>query len=182
MKAHTFDIDGPVLFVPKKHADARGAFMETFRKDIFLKATGCADDFVQDNRSVSVSAATLRGLHAQAPPFAQGKLVSVASGSIFDVAVDVRKASPTYGQHVSIKLGPDNDAQFWVPPGFLHGFVSLEPQTVVIYKCTSYFSADHGITVAWDDADLGIDWSTDAPILSDKDARGEAFANFASPF
>lgn len=182
MKAHRFDIAGPVLFAPKKHADARGSFMETFRRDVFFDATGCRDSFVQDNRSVSLAAGTLRGLHAQRPPRAQGKLVSVAAGSIFDVAVDIRKSSDTFGQYVALKLSPDNGAQFWVPPGFLHGFVTLEPGTIVTYKCTDYYSADDEVTIAWSDPDLAIDWSTDAPVLSQKDARAQSFASFATPF
>ncbi len=182
MKTHRFDIAGPVLFVPEKHEDSRGAFMETFRRDVFAGATGCTDGFVQDNRSTSIEAGTLRGLHAQKPPRAQGKLVSAIAGAIFDVAVDIRKDSPTFGRSVSLKLSPQNGAQFWIPPGFLHGFVTLEPDTIVAYKCTDYYSPDHEICIAWNDADLAIDWSTDAPQLSDKDARAQSFANFASPF
>lgn len=182
MKFHAFDIEGPVLCVPKKHSDARGDFMETFRRDSFIGATGCADPFVQDNRSVSTAAGTLRGLHAQTSPSAQGKLVSVIRGSVFDVAVDIRKASKTYGRHVALKLSPDNGAQFWVPPGFLHGFITLEPGTIVTYKCTAYYAADHEITMAWNDPDLGIEWGHDAPVLSCKDALGQAFAKFTSPF
>ena len=182
MKTHRFDITGPVLFVPKKHEDSRGAFMETFRRDIFAQATGCNDPFVQDNRSVSENAGTLRGLHAQTPPRAQGKLISVVAGAIFDVATDIRKASPTFGRSVSLKLSPDNGAQFWIPPGFLHGFVTLAPRTIVSYKCTDYYSADHEITIAWNDPVLAIDWATDAPVLSAKDASARSFANFNSPF
>lgn len=156
--------------------------METFRQDIFTRETGHAGGFVQDNRSVSKSAATLRGLHAQIPPKAQGKLISVIQGAIFDVAVDARKGSDTYGQHVALKLAPQRGAHFWVPPGFLHGFLTLTPDTIVSYKCTDYYDASCEVTLAWDDPDLAIDWGSDAPALSDKDGRGLSFANFKSPF
>ena len=182
MKTRSFDIEGPILFEPKKHVDARGVFMETFRRDLFLKSTGFDADFVQDNRSVSVNAGTLRGLHAQKPPRAQGKLVSVSAGSLYDVAVDIRKGSKTFGKSIALRLSYETGAQFWVPPGFLHGFITLEPGTIVTYKCTDYYSADDDITVAWNDPDLAIDWNHDAPSLSAKDASAQSFANFSSPF
>ena len=182
MKTHRFDIDGPVLFVPQSHEDARGVFMETFRQDIFARETGHDGGFVQDNRSLSKSAATLRGLHAQIPPKAQGKLVSVLRGAIFDIAVDIRNGSRTYGRHVALKLSPERGAQFWVPPGFLHGFLTLTPDTIVSYKCTDYYDPDREVTIAWDDPDLALDWGNDAPALSEKDARAQSFANFKSLF
>lgn len=182
MKIHRFDIDGPALFVPKKHEDPRGDFMETFRADIFSDAIGGDVSFVQNNRSRSLLAATVRGLHAQTPPRAQGKLISVVQGTIFDVAVDIRKGSETYGRHVALKLSPDNSAQFWVPPGFLHGFITLAPNTIVQYSCTDYYAADHEVTIAWDDPSLAIDWGHATPELSAKDASAQSFANFTSPF
>jgi dTDP-4-dehydrorhamnose 3,5-epimerase len=160
------------LMVPKRFSDTRGYFAETwsdrrFRSDV-------ADfGFVQDNQSMSAKRWTVRGLHFQKPPFAQGKLVCVTRGSIFDVAVDIRRNSPTYRRHVSVVLDASQAAQLWVPPGFLHGFCTLEEETEVFYKVTSYYSAAHDAGVLWCDPDLGIDWAVgpDLAILSEKDRR-----------
>jgi dTDP-4-dehydrorhamnose 3,5-epimerase len=170
MKFHQFDVPDVKLFTPKRFADARGSFSEIwvdrwFRKEI-------ADvSFVQENQSVSEQKGTVRGLHFQRPPAAQGKLVRVVRGSIFDVAVDIRNGSPTYRQHVATKLNAAEGAQLWVPPGFLHGFCTLEDETEVYYKVTSYYSPSDDAGVLWNDEDLGIDWpiGVDSAVLSDKD-------------
>ena len=172
MDIHDFPIKGLKLIVPKRFSDARGYFQETWSDRLYREALGEVD-FVQDNLSLSLKKGTLRGLHFQQPPFAQGKLVRVGRGSIFDVAVDIRKGSPTYSQHVAVTLEGNSGAQFWVPPGFLHGFCTLEENTEVCYKVTSYYSAAHDAGVLWSDPDLGIKWPTDeaAVVLSEKDQK-----------
>ena len=161
--------------------------MQIDRFDIsgpFVKATGEATPFVQDIQSLSERRGTVRGRHYQAPPHAQGKLVRCTQGAIIDVAVDVRSDSPTYGQHVRVRLSADNGAQLWVPPGFLHGFATLTDHCLVQYKCTAYYDADCDAGVAWIDPELGIDWGlseTDA-VISPKDASAPTFAAFQTPF
>jgi dTDP-4-dehydrorhamnose 3,5-epimerase len=166
----TFDIPDLLLLTPKRHGDDRGFFSEVWRDDVFRRHAG---DFsiVQDNHSVSAAAGTLRGLHFQRPPMAQGKLVRVTRGAVLDVAVDIRRGSPTFGRHAAVTLSAANWSQLWVPPGFLHGFLTLEPDTEVHYKVTSYYSpADDG-GVMHDDPDLGIAWPVPAAerTLSAKD-------------
>lgn len=158
--------------------------METFKSSLFLEKTGCDATFVQDNQSLSVSAFTVRGLHFQHPPFAQGKLVRCTQGEIIDIAVDVRKGSSTFGQHVSVHLTSENKEQLWLPEGFLHGFVTLVENTIVQYKCTNYYSAECDGNVRWNDETLDIDWGIDAKnaVLSDKDKLAPSFENFESPF
>lgn len=172
-----------VVVEPKRHGDARGFFSEVFRDDSFERA-GIAARFVQDNHSYSQPAGVLRGLHFQTDPSAQGKLVRVIRGSIKDVAVDIRQGSPTYGKHVAEVLSAENWRQLWVPPGFAHGFVTLEPDTEVIYKVTSYYdpAADKGL--AFDDPALGIDWGVphDSLTLSDKDRRHPKLADLPAYF
>lgn len=182
MEISTFDIDGPALLTPKIHSDARGHFMETFRRDVFEGATGGTDGFVQDNYSVSAKTGTLRGLHLQNPPSAQGKLVRCVKGEILDVIVDVRRASKTYGEHLRVPLSYKSGVQLWVPTGFLHGFITLTEDAHVSYKCTAYYNAEAEQTVAWNDADLAIKWGVKTPILSPKDQAGQSFANFQTPF
>ena len=143
--------------------------------------TGLTIDFVQDNESISKKN-VLRGLHFQIPPFAQGKLVRVVSGSVLDVAVDLRKGSPTYGKHEIVELSADNKRQFWIPPGFAHGFLSLEENTVFNYKCSNYYSPVSERTIKWNDPDLNIDWQINEPIVSEKDQNGLDFVNFVSQF
>ena len=159
------------LIVPKRFTDARGYFTETWN-DRWFRRESANETFVQDNQSVSAKKGTLRGLHFQKPPFAQGKLVRVLRGSIFDVAVDIRKGSPTFRQHVAIKLDALEGVQLWVPPGFLHGFCTLEEETEVFYKVTSYYSSSHDAGVLWSDAELGINWPVDGDsvVLSTRDA------------
>jgi dTDP-4-dehydrorhamnose 3,5-epimerase len=170
MLVHSFDIEGPRLFIPRHIGDARGYFAETFRQDAFSEH--CGDFlFIQDNESLSAKAGTIRGLHFQTPPYEQGKLVRCTAGVLFDVAVDIRVGSPTYGQWVGETLTPSNGKQLWVPPGFAHGFCSLEPDTVIAYKVTNYYSAECDRGLAWDDPMVGIVWpeSADPETLSSKD-------------
>ncbi|MEM9599706.1 MAG: dTDP-4-dehydrorhamnose 3,5-epimerase [Pseudomonadota bacterium] len=184
MQIDRFDISGPVLFTPHRFVDDRGYFAETFRQNLFEQAIGEVMPFVQDNQSLSERKGTVRGLHYQAPPRAQGKLVRCTQGAIIDVAVDARSESPTYGQHVRVRLSADNGAQLWVPPGFLHGFATLTDHCLVQYKCTAYYDADCDGCVAWNDPDLGIDWglSEADAVISAKDASAPAFADFQTPF
>ena len=176
-------IDGVVLITPKRFSDARGYFVESYNAGRFRKA-GIADIFVQDNHSMSVAAGTVRGLHFQAPPRAQAKLVRVIKGAIVDIAVDARKSSPTYGKHVRAMLSAGNGAELFIPAGFLHGFATLEPETEVAYKVTDYYSAEHDGGVFWNDPALAIDWGIDPAkaVVSGKDAKATRFGNFASPF
>jgi dTDP-4-dehydrorhamnose 3,5-epimerase len=160
------------LVVPKRFNDPRGYFTETWSDRLFRQEVANFS-FVQDNRSVSVKQGTLRGLHFQRPPYAQGKLVCVTRGSVFDVAVDIRRNSPTYGRHVAVRLDATDASQLWVPPGFLHGFCTLEDDTEVFYKVTCYYSPAHDAGVLWSDPDLGIDWPVTAGsvVISEKDGR-----------
>lgn len=175
-------ISGLLIVEPKVWKDDRGYFFESFNKKAFTDA-GITADFVQDNQSFSHRGA-LRGLHGQANPFAQGKLVRVTQGRVTDIAVDIRKDSPTYGQSVSIELSAENFKMFWVPPGFLHGFATLEDNTVFTYKVTNLYSKVSEIGVRWDDPTLNIDWglNNDEVILSDKDKILPLFEDFNSPF
>lgn len=177
------EIDGVLLITPKRYSDARGFFVESYHAGRYREA-GIADIFVQDNHSLSIAAGTVRGLHFQAPPRAQAKLVRVLKGAIIDVAVDARKMSPTYGKHVRAMLSADNGAQLLVPAGFLHGFATLEPGTEVAYKVSDYYSAGHDGGVFWNDPTLGIDWGIDPAIavVSEKDAKAAPFSRFQSPF
>jgi len=172
------------LIEPKVWKDNRGYFYESFSGRAFT-AAGIEADFVQDNQSFSQKG-TLRGLHAQKAPFAQGKLVRVIQGRVLDVAVDARKDSPTYGQHYSVELSGENHKQLWVPPGFLHGFLTLEDDTIFTYKVTNYYDKDSEVGVMWNDADLAINWSEDLAkeelLLSDKDLVLPSFKDFVSPF
>ena len=172
-----------ILFTPKRFGDARGWFSETFRHDVWHDL-GIHDDFVQDNQSLSKPQDTLRGLHFQLAPKGQAKLVRCLRGALFDVAVDLRQGSPTYGQWLGAELSADNGRQLYIPVGFAHGFVTLEPDTEVLYKVSSYYAPDCDRGLAWNDPDIGIDWSLGdrEPLLSDKDTRQPALAAFDSPF
>jgi dTDP-4-dehydrorhamnose 3,5-epimerase len=158
--------------VPKRFGDARGWFSETFRMDV-LERADIAVPFVQDNQSFSAPQGTIRGLHFQIPPQPQTKLVRVLAGAILDVAVDIRPDSPTYGQHVAVRLDAEGGEQLFIPHGFAHGFCTLTPDVMVAYKVDSYYSPAHDRAVLWNDPDLGIDWPVGEgqAILSDKDLR-----------
>ncbi|TDK39149.1 dTDP-4-dehydrorhamnose 3,5-epimerase [Rhizobium deserti] len=172
-----------VLIKPKRLGDARGYFMETYRADMFEREIG-SFSFLQDNRSFSAEIGTVRGLHFQLDPKAQGKLVSCAAGALLDVAVDLRTGSPTYGRFVSAKLTSENGFQLWVPAGFAHGFCTLQPDTVISYKVTSYYSQEHDRGLLWNDPALGIEWpvAAEKAILSDKDRKQPTLDHLESAF
>ncbi len=173
-------IEGLLVIKPKIFGDDRGHFFESWSKDSFAK-NELDLDFVQDNQSLS-SKSVLRGLHFQNPPYAQGKLVRVIKGSVLDVAVDIRKDSPTYGQHFSIQLSEKNKKIFWIPPGFAHGFVTLEDDTIFTYKCTGVYNKESEGALLWSDKDLNIDWGVENPLVSEKDLVAGSFNNFESNF
>jgi len=170
MEFRTFDLEGPVEVIPKKIEDERGYFSEILRLDALVGNVGPVD-FVQDNQSLSVRSGTIRGIHFQSQPAAQGKLVRCIAGKLFDVAVDLRSGSPTYGRWLSVVLTPEQNNQLWIPVGFGHGFCTLEPNTVVQYRVTNYYSADDDKGVAWDDPTIGVEWPDEAETdtLSAKD-------------
>ncbi|KQO59849.1 MULTISPECIES: dTDP-4-dehydrorhamnose 3,5-epimerase [unclassified Methylobacterium] len=169
--------------VPNRFGDDRGWFSETFRADILAEA-GIDVAFVQDNQSFSAQTGTVRGLHFQLEPAGQAKLVRVLSGSILDVAVDLRHGSETYGRHVAVRLDAAEGEQLYVPVGFAHGFCTLEPDTMVAYKVSSYYSRAHDRNLAWNDPDLAISWpvSAEAAILSDKDRVAPSLAQLGTVF
>ncbi len=175
MQAKKLAIPDVVLFTPKVFGDDRGFFYESFNARIFQEATGLAPDFVQDNHSRS-SRGVLRGLHYQLPPHAQGKLVRVVAGTVFDVAVDIRRASPTFGQWVGEILSAENKHQLWIPPGFAHGFVTLSDSAEFLYKTTGFYAPDCERCILWNDPQLAIDWPGElTPLLSGKDQQGQPF-------
>ena len=177
------DIPDVKIVVLKKISDSRGYFLQKYSKLDFDNA-GLHFDFLQDNESWNAKSGVLRGLHFQTPNFAQTKLVSVLAGSIFDVAVDIRNGSPTYGKHVSFTIRADDCKQVLIPRGFAHGFYTLEPGTLVSYKVDAVYSGPNEGGLLWDDPSLAIDWPTrkKQPILSDKDHQWKAFDDFTSPF
>ena len=170
------------LFVvqPKIFEDERGYFFESYNKAAFIK-NGISFEFIQDNQSLSQKN-VLRGLHFQNPPFAQGKLVRIIKGAILDVALDIRKNSPTYGQHFDIELNEINKTMLWIPPGFAHGFSTLENNTIFSYKCTNVYDKSSEDCILWNDPVLGINWNIANPILSEKDKFGKNFNEFDSLF
>ncbi|MDG1333078.1 MAG: dTDP-4-dehydrorhamnose 3,5-epimerase [Crocinitomicaceae bacterium] len=173
-------IEGLLILEPRVFKDDRGLFFESFNEKLFNEAAGPIH-FIQDNQSVSKKG-VLRGLHFQNNPHAQGKLVRVAQGAVIDVAVDIRKESPTYGQHVAVELTAENNKQFWIPEGFAHGFVALEDNTIFCYKCTDYYAPDCEGSLLWNDPDLNIDWGIENPLVSEKDKVATKFTIFASSF
>lgn len=173
-------IKGLLIIKPKVFADTRGYFFESYNEDVF-KQNGIHVHFVQDNQSLS-NAGVLRGLHFQAPPHDQGKLVRVINGAVLDIAVDIRKNSATYGQHVAIELNEENKTMFYIPSGFAHGFLTLRDNTIFSYKCTNVYNKASEGCVLWNDRDLNINWNIQNPILSDKDLIGTPFKDFSSPF
>ena len=174
-------IDGLIIFKPRIFEDHRGLFFESFNENKYSEYLGSELKLVQDNISIS-KVNVLRGLHFQLPPYSQGKLVSVVKGRVLDVAVDLRKESSTFGRHFSIELSALNKLQLWIPPGFAHGFVTLEEDTIFSYKCSNYYSPNHEQTILWNDDTLEIDWKVTNPIISLKDEEGINFTIFNSPF
>jgi dTDP-4-dehydrorhamnose 3,5-epimerase len=176
------ELPGVVLLNPPRFGDARGFFSESWNRKR-MREYGIDLDFVQDNHSLSAAANTIRGLHFQSPPHAQAKLVRCGRGALFDVAVDVRKGSQTYGQWVGHELSAQNGLQLLIPEGFLHGFITREPDTEIIYKCTDYYAPECDGAIRFDDPDIGIDWGlTGDPVLSDKDRAAGKLSDFESPF
>ena len=183
MQVDEFGISAVKMLIPRKHGDRRGFFSEVYNQRALAQA-GIDVEFVQDNHSLSAEKGTVRGLHFQAPPFAQDKLVRVVRGAVFDVAVDLRRASPTYGRHVSAVLSAEAWNQLLVPTGFAHGFMTLEPDTEVIYKVSNYYAPEHDKGLLWNDPALRIAWpipEADA-ILSDKDRGQPRLAELVTPF
>jgi dTDP-4-dehydrorhamnose 3,5-epimerase len=163
-------LSGLLLIEPRSFPDDRGFFVESWNARLFTEATGVEAGFVQDNHSGS-KGGVLRGLHYQLPPQPQGKLVRVVTGSVFDVAVDIRRSSPTFGRWFGAELTADNRRQLWVPPGFAHGFLATSDWAELLYKTTDYYSPELDRSIRWDDPDIGIDWPIEGqPILSEKDA------------
>ena len=172
---------GLLILTPRRFGDARGFFAETWNAARLAEVAGIDPFFVQDNHSLSADVNTIRGLHYQAPPHGQGKLVRCGRGALWDVAVDIRRGSPTYGSWVGVDLTAENGKQVWVPEGFAHGFVTRATDTEIVYKCTCYYAPEAEGVVRWDT--VGIDWGlTGDPILSDKDAVAPALAEVDSPF
>ena len=181
MNIETTSLRDVLILTPARFGDARGFFSESWNRHTLEEAGLHLPDFVQDNHSLSAKAGTVRGLHFQSPPHAQGKLVRCGRGALYDVAVDVRRGSPTYGQWVGAELSFENGRQLWVPAGFLHGFQTLMDDTEIVYKCTDHYAPACDGAVRWDS--VGIVWpGLGAPVLSGKDAGAQALADFVSPF
>jgi dTDP-4-dehydrorhamnose 3,5-epimerase len=175
-KSTPLEIPDVIVLEPRVFEDQRGLFFESFNQSKFEEATGVITSFVQDNHSKSFKG-VLRGLHYQIPPYSQGKLIRAVAGEIFDVAVDIRVDSPTYGKWVGVYLSDLNQRQLWIPPGFAHGFLALSETAEVLYKTTDYYAPKHERCIIWNDSTLNIEWPLkNAPILSPKDARGTVFA------
>lgn len=170
-----------ILIEPQVFCDNRGFFLESHSKKIF-EENGIRADFIQDNHSLSVERGVLRGLHFQRPPFTQAKLVRVTKGKVFDVIVDLRKNSETYGKWEGFELSSENFQMLFIPKGFAHGFITLEKNTEFQYKCDEYYNKESEGGIAWSDPDLNIDWGFEKPILSDKDKILPGFKDFESPF
>lgn len=183
MQFRDFEIDGPFEIIPRKIEDERGYFSETFKLNGFSERVPDVE-FVQDNQSLSVKSGTIRGIHFQTHPAAQGKLVRCLAGRLFDVAVDLRRGSPTFGRWISTELSPAKNNQLWVPVGFGHAFCSLEADTIVSYRVTSYYSPEHDKGVAWDDPDIAVDWPdlADPETLSAKDRHLPRLADLTADF
>ncbi len=176
-------LPGVLILTPRRFGDARGWFSEVWNHQVLAKS-GITVDFVQDNHSYSRDVGTVRGLHYQSPPHAQAKLVRCGRGRVFDVAVDIRKGSPTFGKWTGEELSAENGKQLLIPAGFLHGFVTREPDSELLYKCSDFYAPDCDGAVRFDDPDLGIDWGIDpdSAILSEKDRAAPLFRNFVTPF
>ncbi len=183
MNIEKTSLPGVLIITPPRFGDSRGFFSESWNRQK-LAEQGVDLDFVQDNHSLSAKVGTVRGLHFQSPPHAQGKLVRCGKGCLFDVAVDIRKGSPTYGQWVGEELSFENGKQLLIPAGFLHGFITRTPDTEIIYKCTDYYAPECDGAVRFDDPDIGIDWGADTSgaIVSEKDDAAPLLRDFDSPF
>lgn len=173
-------LKGLMVIKPRVFEDPRGYFFESYNLDVFAKE-GLTMNFMQDNQSLS-QRGVLRGLHFQNNPHAQGKLVRVINGSVYDVAVDIRRSSPTYGQWYGMELTEKNKTMMYIPIGFAHGFVTLEDNTIFSYKCTNVYNKTSEDCLLWNDADLGINWQINDPLLSEKDLQGKKFKDFVSLF
>jgi len=185
MNIQTTKIEGLIIIEPDVFGDERGFFLESYNK-IRYKDVGIEEQFVQDNISSSAKG-VLRGLHFQKPPFAQGKLVQVIKGAVLDVAVDLRGGSKTYGDYVSVELSGENKKQFWIPPGFAHGFITIEDNTIFTYKCTNYYAPEHEGGIIWNDPDVGVEWNLEKygiekPIVSEKDQKNGSFKELKNEF
>lgn len=180
MQIETTPFEGLLIIRPRVFGDERGYFFESWNEDAFRNA-GIRLPFRQDNQSAS-GKNVLRGLHFQTPPYEQGKLVRVISGAVLDVAVDLRRGQPTYGQHFKLVIDDHEKLMLFIPPGFAHGFKTLEDNTVFFYKCTQVFQREHDSAIRWNDPDLNIDWEVSDPILSEKDQKAQFFKDFVSPF
>ncbi len=183
MQINTTPLNGVLVLTPARFGDTRGFFSESWNRARMAEA-GLDIDFVQDNHSLSTDKGTVRGLHFQTPPHAQDKLVRCGRGALWDVAVDIRAGSPTYGQWFGIELSAQNGRQLLVPAGFAHGFVTLKPDTEIIYKCSDYYAPDCDRALAHDDPEIDIDWGVSRAkrILSDKDAKAPTLAELDTPF
>lgn len=180
MKFEKTDIEGLLVVQPLVHKDDRGYFFESYNLKAY-KDLGVDISFVQDNQSCSKKN-VLRGLHFQKPPYAQAKLVSVIKGSVLDVVVDIRKESPTYGKNYSVILSSTNKKMLFIPEGFAHGFLTLEDDTILSYKCSNFYNKESEDSLLWNDLDLKIDWGIKHPILSEKDKQAKNFSEFKSLF
>ncbi len=174
-------LKGLLVIKPSVFSDKRGYFFESFNRQVFEQA-GIPTEYVQDNESLSAEVGVLRGLHYQAPPHAQDKLIRVIRGRVLDIVVDIRKNSETYGRHFRIEMTSTDKEMLFVPKGFAHGFVTLEPNSIFSYKCSALYNKESEGTIMWNDPELDLDWGVENPILSDKDRKGRSFKDFSSPF
>lgn len=181
MRIEDTPLAGLRVIAPRRHEDARGWFSETFRADA-LRGAGIGVDWVQDNHSLSRAPGTVRGLHYQAPPRAQWKLVRCGAGALLDVAVDARAGSPTFGRHFAVELSAENGLQLLIPAGFLHGFATRTPDAELLYKCSDTYSAPHDGAVAWDSCGVGWGLAPEDAVVSDKDRAAPRWADWTSPF
>lgn len=182
MQIEETSLPGVLILTPRRFGDHRGFFAETWSRPRMAEA-GIGVEFVQDNHSLSEAAGTIRGLHFQAPPRAQAKLVRCGRGRLFDVAVDIRRGSSTFGQWVGVELSFENARQVFIPAGFAHGFATLEPRTEIVYKCSDTYVPEAEGAIRWDDPEVGIDWPSDrTPTLSAKDAAAPLLSDLDSPF
>ncbi|MEP4978752.1 dTDP-4-dehydrorhamnose 3,5-epimerase [Ascidiaceihabitans sp.] len=174
-------LDGVLILTPARFGDVRGFFSESWNRAT-MRDAGLDLEFVQDNHSLSARKGTLRGLHFQTPPMAQDKLVRCGRGALYDVAVDIRSGSATFGQWFGVELSAENGRQLLVPAGFAHGFVTLQDDTEICYKCTAPYAPDCDAGIAWDDPDIGVNWGISEPVLSEKDATAPTLKELGSPF